>query len=562
MGREATELVLRDLVDAFVQEDLAGFGSRLDADGPWCRVKLLAGEVSFRAQPGGALQSHRYAGGEVWFRAEGAQAVPVRPAELLELVCGDFAGAREVCADLRSAVEHTEVLAVQRAELDLTPRPGALLAGERLAATRNRPFHPTARAASGWSPAELAEHGPMRRHPAGLDWVAVRADRVRTGGDPERLPELVLAEGELRELAEARQAAEVGSEHVVLPVHPWQFEHALPAEFGSELAEGAVVPVARGIGRFHPTSSIRTLVTDPESRHHVKLPLGMATLGATRLLPPRYLANSARAEDSVRELIGNSPALRERVEVCDERTWCGWHDPDDEFGDRPGHLAAQLRTYPRFEGLALPMAALASHEWDVLAPAIGPGFDPLLFFAELAREFCAMAVEFLGKGVLPELHGQNVVVELREGRVHRFVLRDHDTVRLHREWMRRAGTRDPEYLIKPGAPQSLCLDSAEDLVGYLQTLGLQVNLYAVADALCRHFRIDEAEMWAQLRDAVRDSLKGQPAEVAGVIRASVLDAETWPSRQVLGPLLRRGKSSGVSMPASTGTVPNPFRGAA
>ncbi|MFC7342837.1 IucA/IucC family protein [Saccharopolyspora griseoalba] len=559
MRAEATELVLRDLVDALVQEDLAGFGSRAEADGSWCRVKLPAGEVSFRARPGGALQDHRHADGEVWFRAEGARAVPVRPAELLELVCGDFAGAREVCADLRAAVAHTEVLAAQRAELDLAPRPGELLAGERLAATRNRPFHPTARAASGWTPAELAEHGPMRREPVGLDWVAVRADRVRTGGDPGRLPELVLADGELRELAEAREAAGVGSEHVVLPVHPWQFEHALPAEFGSELAEGAVVPVARGIGRFHPTSSVRTLVTDPETRHHVKLPLGVATLGATRLLPPRYLANSARAEDSVRELIGDVPALRERVVLCDERTWCGWHDPDDEFGDRPGHLAAQLRTYPQPEGLALPMAALASHEWDVLVPAIDPGFDPLLFFAELAREFCSMAIGFLGSGVLPELHGQNVVVELREGRVHRFVLRDHDTVRLHREWMHRAGTRDPEYLIKPGAPQSLRLDSAEELVGYLQTLGFQVNLYAIADALCRHFGIDEGEMWAQLRDAVREALPDQPGAVAEVVRAVVLEAETWPSRQVLGPLLRRGKSGGVSMPASTGVVPNPLR---
>ncbi|GAA2360105.1 staphyloferrin B biosynthesis protein SbnC [Saccharopolyspora halophila] len=559
MRAAATETVLRDLVDTLVQEDLAGFGTRAEARGPWCRVKLPIGEVSFRLRDGGALQEHRYAGGDVWFHAEGAEPVAVRPAELLELICGDFAGSCEVANDLRAAVSHTEVLAVQRAELDLAPRPGVLLAGERLAATRNRPFHPTARAASGWSPAELIEHGPMRAEPLGLDWVALRADRVRSGGDPDRLPELVLAPGELRELTEARQAAGVAADHVVIPVHPWQFEHALPSWFGDELADGSVVPVARGLGRFHPTASIRTLVTDPESEHHVKLPLGMATLGATRLLPPRYLANSARAEDSVRELVERDPVLRERVELCDERTWCGWHDPDDEFGDRPGHLAAQLRTYPRADGLVLPMAALAAHEWDVLAPAIGQVFDPLLFFAELAREFCTTAVGFLRHGVLPELHGQNVVVQLEEGRVRRFVLRDHDTVRLHPDWMRRAGARDPEYLIKPGAPQSLCLDSAEELVGYLQTLGFQVNLYGIADALCAHFGLDERDLWAQLRDAVRDCLAAQPAELREVLRDRFFDAETWPSRQVLGPLLRRGRSSGVSMPASTGTVPNPLR---
>lgn len=542
----SAELVMRDLIDVLLQEELV----ELTEEPPgWGRITLAAGAVRFRIVSGGALQRHRHAGGPVLF--EGTRSLT--PAELLSLVSEDSS---EVAADLRAAVEHAEVLREQRASLDLTPRDGRLLAGERLAATRNRPFHPTSRAAAGWHAEEVERYGPMRGEPWGLDWVAVRRDRLIHGADPlsHHLAELVLSPAEQRVLDEA------GEDYQPIPVHPWQFQHVLAESFGAEMAEGAVVPLARGLGGFHPTSSLRTLVSEPETDRHVKLPLGVATLGATRLLPPRYLANAERAQRCMADLLDRVPALGERVALCDERVWAGWHDPDDAFGDRPGQLAAQVRIYPELDGLVLPMAALAAHEWDVLAPAISERFDPVRFFADLARSFCEVAFGFLSRGVLPELHGQNVVVRLEEGRVEQFVLRDHDTLRLFPEWMRAAGTPDPQYVIKPGAPQSLRLDSAESLVGYLQTLGFQVNLYGIADALRRHFGVDERELWAQLHQAVRELLPSQPAEVREVLLKCLLGADSWPSRRVLEPLLRQGSSSGVSMPAGVGSVPNPLVG--
>ncbi|GAA0530591.1 siderophore biosynthesis protein SbnC [Saccharopolyspora subtropica] len=572
MREDATELVLRDLVDALLQEDVAGFGARAETDCPaelageplrdgesWCRVKLDTGWVACRVRPGGALQRHRFAGGAVWRGGDGAAPRQIPPEELLRLVGGGFPGAAAVAEDLRASVEHAATLLAQRAELDLAPRPGQLLAGERLAATRNRPFHPTARAASGWTATDVARHGPMRAAPLGLDWVGVRPERLRHGSDPDshRIPDLVLDHRQ-RQLLDDLLGNADSADLVPVPVHPWQFDHVLPTEFAEELALGVVVPLVRGLGRFHPTASVRTLTTSPESARHVKLPLGVATLGAARLLPPRYLANAERAQACMRELLERDPLLAHRVALCDERTWCGWHDPDDEFGDRPGQLAAQVRRYPALDGLVLPMAAFAAHEWHVLAPLVP---DPVGFFRDLAGAFCELGFGFLRWGVLPELHGQNVVVVLRGGRVDRFVLRDHDTLRLYPEWMAAAGTPDPEYAIRPGAPQSLRLDSAEALVGYLQTLGFQVNLYGIADALCRHFGLAEEALWTELRAAVVDCLKrlDPPSAVRSVLRAQLLDAETWPSRSVLGPLLRQGRSSGVSMPAGTGSVPNPLR---
>ncbi|GAA2775594.1 IucA/IucC family protein [Saccharopolyspora taberi] len=563
-GTAPAELVMRDLVDSLVQENPDAVAELTTPAGPlapgerWLRLGLRSGWACFRGRPA-VLQPYRLSRGPVWHRWDD-QWRELAPHELLALLEPD---ASHVVADLRSAVEHTAVTLDARGHRDLRPRPGGILAGELLSATRGRPFHPTARAAAGWTAAELDVYGPMRREPVALDWVAVRRDHLRLGAAETSgsLHELLLGPAEREQLARAMRAAGAGEDFQPLPVHPWQFERVLPEAYADEFASGAVVAVARGIGRFHPTASLRTLTTSPESARHVKLPLGVSTLGAMRLLPPRYLDNGQRAEATMRALAERDPVLGRRVLVCDETAWSGWRHPSgaDEFDDRPGQLTAQVRTYPPGllddpEAVVLPMAALAADCWDLL-----PWAD-VDFFGALADAFCEMGLSFLRHGVLPELHGQNVLVVLRGRRIERFVLRDHDTLRVHPEWMEAAGVPEPGYRIKPGARQSLRLDKPEDLLSYLQTLGFQVNLFGIADALGRHLGFGEHVFWQRLRGAVIGALErlDLPEHVTDLVQREVLRSPTWPCRLVLGPLLRGTRGAGVSMPAGTGRVPNPL----
>lgn len=598
----AADLVICDLVDTIVQEQLFSVAERAQPDPAsavdgeslalgeqWCRLDLTGGRLCFRIRPVAALQPWRLARAPVWHTtADGGPARPLAPAELLRLLVDDsgveFAGAEAVLADLAAAVEHAALtLDAHRALDERRPTPGALpgrwlLAGERLAATRGRPFHPTARTVSGWTVGDLSRYGPMRAQPLALDWVAVRREHLLHGGDPasHRLHELLLDTAEQQRLSDLmHRAGLTAAEFQPVPVHPWQFEHVLPREFADEFGSGDVVRLGRGLGRCHPTASLRTLACASDSARHVKLPLGVATLGAVRLLPPRYLDNGDRAQRTMADLVGRDAELRRLVVVAEEHTWCGWRHfaGADEFADRPGQLAAQLRSYPRDlltdpALLVLPMAALAAHEWPLLGEVLGlsarsraAGSHPALeFFGRLAEEFCRMSLSFLRYGVLPELHGQNVLAVFRDGVPERFILRDHDTVRLYPAWLAAARRPEPGYRIKPGARQSLRLASAESLLGYLQTLGFQVNLYGIADALARWSGVAESAFWSRMRDSVSGALLDLdlPEHVATLVEPALLRSSTWPGRRLLEPLLCRGNSTGVSMPAAVGEVPNPL----
>lgn len=516
MAEPVLNLVMRDLVDALIQERLFGFADG-EHDGEWYRV----GEIRLRVRPGGKLQPWRYAGGPVLHGTR-----EIGPDELIRLVAAEEPAVAQVADDLATAVTHAGVSIDGEAD------------GERMAARRNRPFHPTARAVVGWTEAELARYGPHRRDPLGLDWLAVHTDCLRFGSGSREPAALLLEPGD-----HDRLQAGLPAGYTLVPVHPWHYDCVLRREFAAEIDNGAIRPVALGVGRFRPTSSLRTLVSADPARH-VKLPLGVNTLGSARLLPPRYLDNGERGERLLRQVLTRDADLAALVTVCDERTWCGW--AGDEFADRPGLLAAQVRSYPPEVPDAVPLGALAAEEWYRMRPV-----DPVPFFRALADDFCAMAIGFLRHGVLPELHGQNVA---RSGR--RFVLRDHDAVRYCPGWLAAAGIPEPGYRVKPGVRQSLRLDDPGALVGFLQTLGFQVNLYGIADALTRHYSITENVLWNQLRAALTDCL--DRLEPPPLVRRLLLEAPTWPSRQVLGPLLRSGRSNDASMPASTGTVPNPL----
>ncbi|MGH9008479.1 MAG: IucA/IucC family protein, partial [Acidimicrobiia bacterium] len=634
--------VLRSLVDALIAEDLFGFRSRgrigsvagalylpLIGDERHVQVGLGPDAVVFRARPAVALQPYRLSRPPVLLLgADGVGPVPLSPRDLLDLVVTRLAAVisgdtpeppgrapniDEVLDGLDLAVIHGAVLLEGDGRWGRVRSAGhpTPLDWEALTAVGDRPFHPTGRARHGWDQARYRRYSPAADGPIALDWVAVRSDHLDSGS-VDRLVEVMAlardirrADGERRETApmpdrpplpadallsaDERVALESamaeagvdGPDYVVLPVHPWQHAHVLTDVFAAEWRNGVCVPVAQGLGAFWPTASTRTLVPAGGAAPapvHVKLAVGITTLGALRLLPPRYLANAARAQRLLEEAADRHPALEGRLSVCDEQAWWAFAAPGGAgaYDDKPGHLGCLLRVWPDEAGSGprrslVPLGALGVVLPDGSAPGLtrliaDRGDDPtasaaaLDVFDDVASVVSEVALACFGLGFMPELHGQNAVLACEGGRVAGIVLRDHDTVRLHRPWLAEAGLPDPGYDVKPDAPNSLWATGPEELLGWFQTLAVEVALQAIGQALVTAYGVDEDTVWRRLADVVRAARSGVdlPPHAAEIADRQLFHAATWPTKLVIGPLLARLGTGGGSMPSGVGRAGNPF----
>jgi siderophore synthetase component len=500
----------------------------------------------------------------------------------LDLVADDLAAAAGAVA---AAAEATPRVAEAVSSTGLTSH-----TGELLAALRDRPFHPLGRHKRGWSRDDAARWGPHAARPFGLGWWAVPRAALAAGEACEAGhadPAVVLQPADRERLDAALARSGAGDDCVVLPVHPWQARHLGGPRLGA-------VPLSDELGAFRATASLRTLVPAGRPGVHLKLPLAVAALGAGRQLPLRYLRNGDRAQRLL-AAVSRHPALSGRVHVCDETAW----RTAPGSGEAPlgeGELGYQLRRYPApvadGPGVALvPLGALG-----VVVGGRAPALAALAgrsqrgersldrdsgtaLLSELTAELVRLAVVGLAHGVMPELHGQNVVVSVRlsepsepgesgrsmDGHLAGLVLRDHDAVRIHPAWLRAAGLPDPGYVVDGRTPNTLVADSPEDLLAWFQMLAIHLGLFPVVQALAVGAGLAEADGWRTIASSTGACLDGLSAEAGlapavDVARRQLLDEPGWPVKLTMGPLLERGDACGTSMPSAIGTTANPLRG--
>lgn len=513
--RSPSAIVLTELVEALLRENGLGVLDRGTLRGASLRVPVRGGTLAMpvRRRPSGALAA---AGGPLVLEPPGLEVAS--PVEALDLLAGDgeWPGLARVRADLADAVEKTALAAEARPAAG----PHGLLAWERLASLRDRPFLPTAAAKGGWDEAAFRRYGPQLGATFPLHWVAVRSDRLRVSDAADRAGPA----GEVLDAADlARLRAALPAGHVALPVHPWQAEHVLP-----DLLEPGIVDVDCRLGRVRATASVRTVACADRPDVHLKLPLAITSLGAVRTLPARYLRNGERGARLLRELIAADPLLRRRLLLCDEDRW--WALAGDWFDDGVAHLGCQLRRYPE-TGPIVPLA--------VAAEAL-----PAERLEEIAERLTEVALACFARGAMPELHGQNVLLVLRDGAVERILLRDLDTVRV-------LPATNPGYLMKPGR-NTLVLDTPEELLAWFQALAIDVGLGAAIAT----WGLDEAELWARVRRGVE-----RAAPASGLARELLLERERWPVKHVIAPLLAAAEPD-TGMPSAWGSGRNPLLPAA
>ncbi len=560
----------------------------------WWLSKERGHFIVFPVEPA-VIQSYRIRSGsvfEVKLSQEDRGISCLGPVELLQKVADVWAVDKmaethydfsRLVEQLRLSLKQTR-LSLEAFELayerGLSPvLPSSLLDMEHWASFRDRPFHPLARAKEGWTETDYRAYSAEFRQPVTLQWMAVKRQFLVNGsGTGEEGPaEMLLSPYERDRLEEAFAGRGLSPlEYMAIPVHPWQMSIIVPREFRPELEAKVCVPLDVEAGAYAAASSARSRSPLDGGLCHVKLPLGIVSLGAIRSLPALYMLNGERGQQLLEKVREHDRILRDRLFICDETSWWAYMPENgDLFDDRPRHLSCLVRQYPSNlipeNGVQLiPMSALAVHPsggkehlidaWLHMRGMPETNAAVLKLFREICVEFLHLCLRLFRYGILPEIHGQNVMLVLSQGKPSGFLLRDHDTIRLHLPWLQANGLTDPHYIVKPDRPNSLYNETPEGHLFYLQTLGIQVNLYAILDALSQRFEADEAQLWGILRESLEQAilLAVLPDHVKHVLEEVLFLRETWPWKQIIKPVLEQRGGVGGSMPSSQGVALNPF----
>jgi siderophore synthetase component len=225
-------------------------------------------------------------------------------------------------------------------------------------------------------------------------------------------------------------------DYLLVPVHPWQWEHKIAITFAPDVARRDLVLLGTGDDRYQAQQSIRTFFNvDRPERHYVKTALSIQNMGFMRGLSPRYMRETPAINDWVASVVEADDdlwsvgfgVLRERAAIG--YTGDAYHRLEDS-SPYTKMLAALWRESPvprlaAGERLAS-MTSLLHRDADGAAYATAlvraSGLDPAEWVRRYLRAYLRPVVHCLHRYELAFMpHGENVILVL-DGHVPTRVL--------------------------------------------------------------------------------------------------------------------------------------------
>lgn len=374
----------------------------------------------------------------------------------------------------------------------------------------------------GFSDADAEHWAPEARRHHRLPWIAVHRELAAYRGVPS-----LATPGELyaRELDAAvrerfaellRVRGLAPEEHLLLPVHPWQWEETVAPLFASEIARGTIVPLDADDELRLPQQSIRTFVnTSHPERHTVKLPLSVLNTLVWRGLPTaRTLAAPAvtawvhgmrDADTFLRDecrviLLGEVASVTVPHPVYDalpevpyqyrELLGCIWREPLErqlEGGERARTLAALLHTDPAGRSFTAELVARS-------------GLGATVWLRHLFAALLPPLLRFLYRyGTVFSPHGENAIVVFDADEVPvRLAVKDFV------DDMNVSALPLPEHAGMPDEVRRVLLSEEPEFLVQFIHAGLFVGVFRYLAPLCEEqLGVPEGEFWALVRAEVR-----------------------------------------------------------
>ena len=374
------------------------------------------------------------------------------------------------------------------------------------------PYHPAYKSRLGFNAVDNAEYGPEFARPIRPIRVAVHRDLTTCSTLGDAGPEMV-------------------GDHVVVPVHPWQWRKHAPTTWAPLLADGALVPLGAGDDDYRAQQSIRSLanVSRPE-QPTLKLALSIVNTSTARTLAPHTVANAPLITGWLDGIVARDPYLAGELRpvLLGERLGVV-HSP---------HLAAiwrdSLYRHLAVGEEAAPFTAL-THVDATGDPFIAGWLKEQgteAWVRRLLEVTVPPVLHFLvAHGIALEAHAQNLILIHEGGRPRRLGLRDfHDGIRFSVAGLADAAGRPalhptpPEHL-RVNRNSHLEAESDAEVRDFAHDCLFFVNLAELAMFLEDRFDLAEERFWSLARLVIEDHRRRFPELAGRAARFDVLAAE-------------------------------------
>jgi siderophore synthetase component len=373
-------------------------------------------------------------------------------------------------------------------------------------------YHPSYKSRLGFNAVDNAEYGPEFGRRIRPVRVALRRDLAQWSAVPGLRPEPV-------------------GDHLVLPVHPWQWRRHAPTTWAPLLADGALVPLGTVDDDYRPQQSIRSLANATRREGPtLKLALSIVNTSTARTLAPHTVANAPLITDWLEGIVARDAYLAAELRpvLLGERIGVA-HSPELAAIWRDSlhrHLAAGEE--------AAPFTALT--HVDATGEPFIAGWVKDQGVEAWARRLLEVAVPpvlhvLVAHGIALEAHAQNLILIHQGGQPRRLGLRDfHDGVRFTV-----AGLADPATrpALAPTPPEHLQVnrnsyleaESDEEVRDFVHDCLFFVNLAELAMFLEDRFDLAEERFWSMARWVVEDHRRRFPDLAERAARFDVLAPE-------------------------------------
>ncbi|WP_134384236.1 IucA/IucC family protein [Flavobacterium psychrophilum] len=300
---------------------------------------------------------------------------------------------------------------------------------------KGHPIHVCTKTKVGLSSDELLKYSPEFFNKVPLHLLAISSDYVKQYGDNSSW--ITFLKNEL--------SIQINSDEIIIPVHPWHFEHVVKKEFKAELESGIIRIVEQKIHAM-PTLSFRTLALCSKNENdlgmHVKVPVGIQVTSVFRLLSKRDIYNGIVFSEKLKELSNQLIAVKNKLGVIVPDLYGVHFKENVEKTNKQGPLLSfMLRENPVLMSKPNEKIIVASsliHKTPIINKPLLVQFhqtskiDIKLYVFELFKVFLYLPLEiFLKLGIAIDSHGQNCIIKFdSKGMPITLIYRDLGSVQI------------------------------------------------------------------------------------------------------------------------------------